>query len=745
MSPLRCHLLIGPPASGKSTLAMTLQELLSGSGSQPVVLSTDAIRKELYGNPAAQGSWNEIGVVLFDRLKRAVESDMPAIIDATHARRPWRLGITQQLELPRPVEWVGWWLRTPLEICQKWNKNNDRALQVSDDQLKQYYDDLKAGDFGPSDHEGFATLIELDPSSFSSDSLMHEISEILSGLPKRISGDRNHTSKYKLHRYSRLLDLERLFYLIRLLSRFPGLKATDDQSAQELRELYGTFPLSEDPAERAAGLLRHHGVCYADVEHLREDLAWLQQQGFMESISIRSEVIPPEADEKVKACLGCRPPSANSKVFVRIMTLIRHVLQNPLDHDRDAAHVEQIYIGGKQIGERGTRMPLNVHLVQQLKDVKGSYEAGRILRGKDRRWASGESQTLLKDLAKLKPYGLFPVRPARNGYALGTALLTMPRLLELHALVKQVADRLADPSAQDLLKDFTTRLQWAGYEIDDETPPVRAYANRSIVGRDYAPPGSLGVAQHAERLEEAILKGYRVELQQYEDAALFEGQSQAINTITAWPLQLLFHNIGWYLAYEEYWPDDKPGLITTQRLDRLHLRKVVTQVAPLGKEHRQQSWKRLERLLDYCGGIFFGRDRDAQLTLCSDDEDTRRSQLVKLRFRCEGWVFKFLREGVDRFPLECTRFSKPLPSDTWTHRKMINATLEPIEGDSHPYPVEFDLPGWTIGTGLKDGDVDLKRWLFGFDDGIVIEEPRAFLERRLRSAQEVLRVHGAYH
>jgi len=740
MSPLRCHLLIGPPASGKSTLVMALQELLSGSGPQPVVLSADAIRKELYGNPAVQGSWHEIGVVLFDRLKRAVESDMPVIVDATHARRPWRLAITQQIELPRPVEWVGWWLTTPLETCQKWNKNNDRAFQVSDDQLERYYDDLKDGDFGPSDHEGFATLIELDPSSFSSDSLMHEIREILSGLQNKISWERNRTSKYKLHRYSRLLDLERLFYLIRLLSRFPWLEAADERSTQEIRDLCITFPISEDPVERAAGLLRHHGDCYADVERLREDLAWLQQQGFMESMSIRSEVVPPEADERVKACLGCRPPSANSKVFVRIMILIRHILQNPLDHDRDTAHVEQIYMTGKRLGEQAPRMPLSVHLVHQLKDVKGSYKAGRILRSKDGRWASGESQTLLKDLAKLKRYRLFPDQPARNGYALGTALLTMPRLLELHALVKQVADRLADPSAQDLLKDFSTRLQWAGYEID-KTSPVRAYANRSIVGRDYAPPGSLGVAQHAERLEEAILKGYRVELRQYEDAALFEGQSQAVNTITAWPLQLLFHNIGWYLAYEEYWPDGSPGLITTQRLDRLRLQQVATQWAPLDKVHRQQSSKRLEKLLDYCGGIFFGRDRDAQIALCSDDGDTRRSQLIKLRFRCEGWVFKFLREGVNRFPFECTRFSKPLPSDTWIHRNNINATLEPIEGDRHPYPVEFDLPGWTIGTGLKDGDVDLKRWLFGFDDGIVIEEPKAFLERRLWSARGVLRVH----
>ena len=40
-APLRCHLLIGPPASGKTTLAGVLAELTGA-----VVLSTDVVRGE---------------------------------------------------------------------------------------------------------------------------------------------------------------------------------------------------------------------------------------------------------------------------------------------------------------------------------------------------------------------------------------------------------------------------------------------------------------------------------------------------------------------------------------------------------------------------------------------------------------------------------------------------------------------------------------------------------------------------
>jgi len=46
---LRCHLLIGQPASGKTTLAKALAPLLSARGEPPAqVLSTDAIRAEVF-------------------------------------------------------------------------------------------------------------------------------------------------------------------------------------------------------------------------------------------------------------------------------------------------------------------------------------------------------------------------------------------------------------------------------------------------------------------------------------------------------------------------------------------------------------------------------------------------------------------------------------------------------------------------------------------------------------------------
>lgn len=559
---------------------------------------------------------------------------------------------------------------------------------------------------------------------------------MLETYDNQIRGTRNRTAQYELHRYSRLLDMERLLYLIGLLSRFPDLESTDEQTTIELLKLCNPLPTSSNPAERAAAFLRHHGDCYADTEALSADLSWLDEQGFMEGSAVRAPLEPPEADERVRLCLGGRPPTADKRAFTRIMTLLRHILQNPLDADRSSVHDDN----------RSISMPVHVHLVRQMEGIEGGYIDGPIRR-QGGRWQCGESQTLHKDISMLKSYNLFSQKAARHGYVLGTALLPLSRLLELNAVVRQVAHRQNDPTVSDLLDDFNQRLGWAGYPTD-ERPPVRAYANRSIVKRENAPLGSLAAAQNADRLSEAILNGYPIQLEDDPSAARFEGQQPNINRFKVWPLQLVFHNIGWYLAYEE-WLDNEPGLIKTQRLDRLRLVEVDKdpQHARLIEAHCK-SVRRLELLLDYCGGIFFGYDRDAQVKLCGGNRVQRNEQLVTLRFRCMDWVFKFLREGVQRFPRHCTRLSKPLPGDLWRHRPNIAndtrtslATLDPIPGDTHPYPVEFDLPYWTIGTGLRDGDVDLKRWLFGFDGGIVIEAPQAFLERRLWSAREVLRVH----
>ena len=107
----------------------------------------------------------------------------------------------------------------------------------------------------------------------------------------------------------------------------------------------------------------------------------------------------------------------------------------------------------------------------------------------------------------------------------------------------------------------------------------------------------------------------------------------------------------------------------------------------------------------------------------------RKVTLVKSPFLCTPAIFTFIREGNNRFPKKQMKVSGPLVSDIWQPNQF--SQLQPVEG-SHPYPVELILPCWTV-----ERDIDFRRWLFGFADGVRIEEPAELRERHLDYANSI--------
>ena len=55
------------------------------------IISTDEIRKKLYGNESIQGNWSEIKNVIDNKIDHAIAKNKSVIIDSTHAYRSWRL------------------------------------------------------------------------------------------------------------------------------------------------------------------------------------------------------------------------------------------------------------------------------------------------------------------------------------------------------------------------------------------------------------------------------------------------------------------------------------------------------------------------------------------------------------------------------------------------------------------------------------------------------------------------------
>lgn len=688
---LRCHLLIGPPASGKTTIANLLATELEAR-----VLSTDVIREELYGDPLIQGHWPEIAEALHDRLKASVAEGMPVIVDATHAKRPWRLAMIQALELPQPVEWIGWWLTTPIETCLAWNHSRER--KVPEPVIHQFAAALADPDFAPDPAEGFSAVVNFNPSVHSD--LTAGLRQCVKNLEKGIAAVRNRSKAKKLHGYSRLLDLERLLYLIELLSRYPGLSANDPASRAELETICNPIPEGDLAHRAGAYLSRLRGECYGDTEALAQDLQWLESEGFFQVAPVTTEIVHPPAGSALESNLGGWPALGDTTVFLRVMTLLRHLLQNPFDQ------------------QKGTALPS--HLISQLQAIPGGYLAGK-------------NATLRKDIERvLTPYGFRSSNDnVRHGYALGAAVLSAARLREVHNVVAQSAKRLGDPTAQDLLAELDERLRWGGVLADDDIP-VRVFANRSIVHPDLVRRDSLANPLQAEKLEEAIAANQRVRLERFSEQQAATFDDTVTGELKVWPLQLVFHNIGWYLAYEEDAVGYGCGLIRTERLDRLALTNVYSGLIRPA-EARRLGVERLNRLMEMSGGIYFGDAIKAQLELCQDDQELARAQLVTVRFLCKPWVYRFLREGLQRYPLEQMRLSRPLPGDKWRQPAAASFVLAPIKGSEHPYPVEIDLPRWTV-----DRDVDFRRWLFGYGDGIRIESPAALAVEHKDRASKVL-------
>ena len=122
-------LLIGLPGSGKSTLAKRLAAEALGSK----IVSPDAIRAELFGDEATQGSWLLVRHQVEHQFRRAVwqmeRGEIPgAIYDATNAVRRQR---REAIALARATgfnEITGIWLDIPLEVCLERNRHRDRRV-----------------------------------------------------------------------------------------------------------------------------------------------------------------------------------------------------------------------------------------------------------------------------------------------------------------------------------------------------------------------------------------------------------------------------------------------------------------------------------------------------------------------------------------------------------------------------------------------------------------------------------------
>ena len=150
-------LLIGLPGSGKSSLA---QQLLAEDSQSPLI-STDAIRSQLFGDEAIQGAWLLVWREVQRQFQQAVvqiscAAARRAIYDATNTQRRHRREVIALARATGFTHVTGLWLNTPVWLCLARNRRRDRL--VPEDVIFRMHRQLR--DAPPSLQEGLDCLID---------------------------------------------------------------------------------------------------------------------------------------------------------------------------------------------------------------------------------------------------------------------------------------------------------------------------------------------------------------------------------------------------------------------------------------------------------------------------------------------------------------------------------------------------------------------------------------------------------
>jgi predicted kinase len=722
-APLICHFLIGPPGSGKSTFAA---ELAKQGGCR--IVSTDQIRETLYGDPSIQGDWSEIEAQVLSQIREAIAANQPVIYDATNAKRVWRMTLLMQLQLDPPptppckggeyqtplsnsplegtrelnrssnsplskggwggsrVNWMAWHFTTPLQTCKAWNRNRER--KVPDVVIESMFKSLQ--NMPPVLAEGFAAVntVPVTPNGFD----MQAIQEKIQRLRHTLTNGTNRPKPRKItrHRYSRLLDFERLLHLIAVIIRYPGIGTLHSTAPRVLEKIFDRVPNFVTPLDEICGIIyASKGAIYAEPKAVAADLQWLEQNGLIGSANLKVDLtVPPLDDENALA-----HAYSDIEPFKRLLLTIRWILHHPF------------------LPTSG-----NSSLVTLADTLKAQ---GIINRGRDK---------VRQDIEKvLIPYQILPDFPQHQGYFAGTGILSRQELRRMFALVQAQAKNLHDPMALATYEMFRERMSLSNLEASD-VYPVRVIGDRFSIESETLPFNAL--SNNVEKLEEAIEQGELLELKRTPGTDRLDGDEAGL--FLALPLQLVFHDLAWYLGFE-CTGGTQENLFQLERLDRLFFGQ------PQGKRRDKQaqlrSLKKLRRLYEASAGVFLGYSASDQQQYLSPNKSERSAVEVTVELWFNDSAFRLIAEGTKRFPPKQMKMSPPLGGRVDLKGAESILPLPQTKDPEFPYRFQIKLPKWSL------MDVDLLQWIVGFGGSVKVVSPPELVARIKAIGEEIYRVY----
>ncbi len=696
-----CHFLIGIPGSGKSSFATQLAKL----GNYRII-STDEIRQQLYGDAKIQGNWNQIEEIVLTQIEKAIANGEGVIYDATNAKRLWRMEMLVKLSSQLPeIQWMAWYLKTPLSTCLTWNQKRDR--QVPQDAIENMFQSLHT--FPPTPAEGFITVKTIDVTSpdFDIQSLPNQIKN----LNRSIINRRNRTQHKDVifHDYSHFLDFERLMYLISSIIRYPGIGNLQTTNPSLLEDIFGQVPqFTSDVDEISVFINKEYGQIYADKQAIASNLNWLQINGLIGSDNIHQTSSPLDFEtensrstndklkfktQKLKESIS---PHSYSELepFQRLIGIIRFILHHPFLPSSGEGSLRTLVSALKQDG---------VIIGHGLDKVRKDIEL------------------------VLKPYKILPDFPLRHGYFAGTGILPKQDLIKVFNVLQSQAKSLDDPLALDIYEKFTQRMQQSRLISSNEVYPVRGIAHHNIIDLDYLHHTTL--ARKISELENACANGELLELGRFPGRGKYEGDEEGLFKV--WPLQIVFYNSAWYLGFECE-EGKNPGLFRFERLDRLFLEAISPRKR--SRTAQDKSLKKLQTLLAASVGIFLGYSASDQQLFFSKNQADKSQVFVTVELWFNDDKFNFIAEGTKRFPM--VKMSPPISRTRANLPKSIFSLTQ--TGDKR-FPNRFQamLPRWCL------DDFELVKWIVGFGGSVKVLRPQELVKKIENIGQDIVAIYGS--
>jgi len=250
--------------------------------------------------------------------------------------------------------------------------------------------------------------------------------------------------------------------------------------------------------------------------------------------------------------------------------------------------------------------------------------------------------TIRKDLETLRRYGILDKRMYRFGYYLGTGAMTRDELLFAFQAIASQAKYQGNPQARKICEKLTKLLRGLDIELKGQLfYPVREHLNRAIIYTD--PVEMLDRQEYRNTLfhkldivETAMVRGQAIELYRQSD---YYGKGK-VGFRRIWPLQLIYHDIAWYLICESC----DSGHLSVERVNRFTDCCEIIDAEGRGLAVQEQRLKIAQKLLKNGWGLFLGNPEQQQAELGG----TLKLEKVKVRFFEK--VVGFILEGDRRHP-----------------------------------------------------------------------------------------------